>query len=60
MARATYIYLVTKDGEPIAAFTVKHEMESWIVRNPGTYNKFRMGDGGHGAKAPAEMRDDNG
>lgn len=32
MARSTYIYLVY-DGESLAgAFTVKHEMETWIAR----------------------------
>ena len=34
MARSSYIYLVRENNEPVAAFTVKHEMESWIGRNP--------------------------
>ncbi len=55
MARSAYIYLVTKEDHPVAAFTVKWEMESWIERNPDTYEKFRMGDGLAGAKSPVEM-----
>jgi hypothetical protein len=33
MARSTYIYLVTMGSVPLAAFTVKHELESWVARN---------------------------
>lgn len=44
MARSTYIYLVTMtdahgpagcQGEPVAAFTVKREMASWLRDKPG-------------------------
>lgn len=32
MARATYIYVVMDGHEPLAAFTVKHELVSWVRR----------------------------
>ena len=55
MARSTYIYLVTKDDAPVAAFTVKYEMEWWIANNTGTVKRWRMGDGKSGRKAPVEI-----
>jgi len=61
MARSAYIYLVTEDGEPVAAFTVKWEMEWWIERNPGEYRLFRMVDGRWAepiAKRPVAMSND--
>lgn len=30
MARSSYIYVVVKDKEPIATFTVKHECRTWL------------------------------
>jgi hypothetical protein len=45
MARSSYIYLVTEMEKPVAAFTVKWEMEWWIIHHPGTYKQFRMRDG---------------
>jgi hypothetical protein len=59
MARSTYIYLVTADDAPVAAFTVKWEMEWWIAHNPGTYKRFRMSDGTYTdrEKRPVEMAD---
>ena len=50
MARSSYIYLVQdKDlnRTPVAAFTVKHELATWLSRNPGNYTLWRIGDGGH-------------
>ena len=59
MARSSYIYLIRKNGEPIAAFTVKHEMETWIRHNPGVYTLYRMADGTNPTvpygKLPVEM-----
>ena len=59
MARSSYIYLVTEKDQPVAAFTVKWEMESWVDRHPGIYRRFRMSDGLSGAigvgKSPVEM-----
>ena len=48
MARSSYIYLVTEKDEPVAAFTVKWEMLSWIEHHPGDYEKWRMSDGLYG------------
>ena len=45
MARSSYIYLVTEMEKPVAAFTVKWEMEWWIIHHPGAYKQFRMRDG---------------
>ena len=48
VARSTYIYLLMDKADwdmPVAAFTVKWEMESWIINNPGTYVRLRMRDG---------------
>ncbi len=45
MPKSTYIYLVTVEDKPVAAFTVKWEMEKWINDNPGNYRRYRMGDG---------------
>lgn len=48
MARSTYIYFVQgRQGEPVAAFTVKHEMMTWLEQNPGDYTLWRLSDGGH-------------
>ncbi len=56
MARSTYVYIVMDDGVPVVGFTVKHEMVSWLGRNPGIYKIHRLSDGGH--RAPVEMTDD--
>jgi len=58
VARSTYIYLVTVEDKPVAAFTVKWEMEKWINDNPGKYRRYRMGDGlymDRPSKRPVEM-----
>jgi hypothetical protein len=47
MARSTYIYLVTGPLRiPVAGFTVKHELQTWLERNPGEYELWRLSDGG--------------
>jgi hypothetical protein len=61
MARSSTIYLVMQHGIPIAAFTVKWEMNAWIKRNPGCcYRRFRMKDGDYGYsledKSPVVMQ----
>jgi hypothetical protein len=54
MARSSYIYLVLGlQGEVEAAFTVKHEMRTWLERNPGDYELWRIGDGG--TRPPTRM-----
>lgn len=58
MARSTYIYAVFRNGEPTSAFTVKHELATWLKRNPGEYRIFRIGDGVNPAKPPVEITDE--
>lgn len=61
MSRSTYIYLVMKDNTPVAAFTVKWEMQWWIERHPSTYTILRMRDGTHADKGePVIMADNDG
>jgi hypothetical protein len=48
MARSSYIYLVTQKGSgvPVAAFTVKRELGSWLwEQDMSRYRAFRMKDG---------------
>lgn len=47
MARSTYVYVVLDHVGPVAGFTVKHEMVTWLERNPGEYLIYRLSDGGH-------------
>ncbi len=37
MARSTYIYIMSKDGSPVSAFTVKKELLETL---PGRYGDF--------------------
>jgi len=56
VARSTYIYVLldAEDHHKLAvAFTVKHEMVTWLTRNPGDYTIYRLSDGGH--KPPEVM-----
>lgn len=41
-----------RNSRPVAAFTVKHEMESWLERNHANYTIYRIGDGIHQTKPP--------
>jgi hypothetical protein len=54
MARSSYIYLLSRHlwsrdpGQPVTAFTVKHEMISWLDRNRDEWDSlriFRVADG---------------
>jgi hypothetical protein len=49
MARSSYVYLVTLNTRPIAAFTVKHELESYLdkerPRCPTNLRVARLRDG---------------
>lgn len=64
MARAEYIWLVRDpDGDPIAAFTVKHELVGWLKRRTAgwehtdlasSWEITRLRDGGH-AIAPVRV-----
>jgi hypothetical protein len=59
MARSTYIYLVMDQGAPVSAFTVKHEMMTWLSRNVGTYTIYRISDGiGFNKKPPVDVTAD--
>ena len=63
MARSSYIYIVFQKGteKPIATFTVKHEMVTWIKRNRfnaffnGDITGWRYPDGGWDDRPPVEM-----
>lgn len=49
MPRSTYIYVVIdQEGSVAAAFTVKHELVTWIGRHPDVAvdTVLRVGDGG--------------
>lgn len=49
MARSTCVYVVlTEGGVPLAGFTVKHELVTWLRRgseNPDDVQIWRCGDG---------------
>lgn len=44
MARSTRIYMVLdQNGTPVAGFTVKHELRSWLVRKAdGGRDRYRI------------------
>jgi len=49
VSRSRYVYVVvsTDDGQPIAGFTVKHELETWLSKNKTTWMKvWRIRDNG--------------
>ena len=58
MARSSYIYIVT-DAEKniLAAFTVKHELQTWIARQPSVegYGFWRVHDGLWSQFPPRDM-----
>ncbi len=50
MARSTYVYVVLNDatgGDPVAGFTVKHELVRWLKSRPfpGVYRVWQLPDG---------------
>lgn len=65
MARSTYIYLVKKycdydyPGDPLAAFTVKHELVTWLRRKTeaerADMELWRICDGTWPSKEPETM-----
>lgn len=57
MARATYIWIVQNgEGDIVAAFTVKHELGSWLDANGSDYLVLRIRDGRWNAAArPVEL-----
>jgi hypothetical protein len=45
MARSSYIYIVQNgDGLVLAAFTVKHELSTWLDQNGGRYRNPKSRD----------------
>lgn len=44
MARSTYVYLLTQYGQLYGAFTVKHELVSWVLYYipPHLYSEYRV------------------
>lgn len=61
MARSSYIYVVLRGytNKLTATFTVKHELKTWIGRQPASerrhYHCYRCRDGLHGNKEPMEV-----
>jgi hypothetical protein len=54
MARATNTYVVMPEGcmTPIAAFTVKHELLTWVGVRAVQYRIWRIKDGATGKTYP--------
>lgn len=50
MARAYNIWVVIPQGRmiPIASFTVKHELKTWLSRRAPEYHIYKIPDGGGG------------
>jgi hypothetical protein len=57
MARAVYLYVVMGlHPLPIAVFTVKHEMVTWLKRQSrGPVRVYRYKDGAYGEEVITEM-----
>jgi hypothetical protein len=47
MARSTYVYVILNHDIPVAGFTVKHEMMTWLERHQGRFVIYRLSDGDH-------------
>lgn len=56
MARSSYVYVVMDHDTPVAGFTVKHELKTWLERQDEDYTVFRLSDGLHQRPA-VEMTD---
>lgn len=64
MARSDYVYVVTKEKDVLAAFTVRHELASWMYRRcDQDVTVSRVSDGLTGGDSsriayvdPAELR----
>lgn len=56
MARATSIYIVQNaSGTVVSAFTVKHELASWLSRHGFTYLVTRVRDADFGSDSPVQL-----
>lgn len=61
MARSSYVYVVMDHDKPVAGFTVKHELKTWLDRNldertASEYKVWRLSDGLY-QREPVEMTD---
>lgn len=58
MARSTNVYVVNSwYGSPIAAFTVKHELVTWLRKQPPiAFILWRVPDGGPRTLKPNRMK----
>jgi hypothetical protein len=58
MSRSEYIYVVERPGELPAAFTVKHELVTWLLNHqplPPGLKIWRCDDGAHKRRPPREI-----
>ncbi len=55
MARSTYIYLVLSNNKPVAAFTVKYEMEEFVWNYQYAVNILRFRDNGDETDLPVDI-----
>jgi hypothetical protein len=58
MARAHTVWIVIKNKTPVCAFTVKHELISWLKENRKGWNLWevwKLPDGGHPIFAPTRL-----
>lgn len=60
MARSSYIYVVTGvlDYEPVAGFTVKHELVSWLKDHPDDHFVWRIPDGRYSKRKPVDITEE--
>ena len=42
MARSDYVYIITADGQPPIAWTVKHELRTWLAGLPSVPGDWRL------------------
>jgi hypothetical protein len=66
MARSSYIYVIfhhlwaSDPGQPVVAFTVKHEMISWLTYNRDEWDTlriFRVADGREAAITELNLKE---
>lgn len=56
MARSTNVYVVqAASGAVVAAFTVKHELASWLARNGYLYLVTRVRDADFSSERPVQL-----
>lgn len=56
MTRSTNVYVVQNaSGAIVSAFTVKHELASWLARNGSLYLVTRVRDADFGSEPPVQL-----